>query len=1102
QMLLLNEELRANLKTLKYLLVGGEPLPINILKETQQITSSKIYNLYGPTETTIWSSVKDVTNDNNVNIGKPISNTQIYILDSNSNLQPTGVSGELCIAGDGLSRGYLNNVSMTNEKFIVNPFGEKKLYKTGDLARWLTDGNIEILGRIDDQVKIRGFRVELGEIENHLLELEEIKEAVVIARDDSGEKYLCAYIVTESDVDTKEMRSKLSKSLPEYMIPSYFVKLNSIPLTSNGKVDKKALLSPELEAGEDYVAPRNELEEKLIEICSEVLKVDKEKISVNANFFEIGGNSIRVMSLVSLIHKNLDVNIEISEVFASSTINDLAEIIEKKDVSKFTSIERTVEKPYYGLSSAQERMYLLQQMSINSTAYNMPNYFPTGDVSKERIQNVVDILLERHESFRTSFVLLEDIPKQQILPLVELRVEEHEVHNLKELEKLHDDFIKPFDISLAPLLRVAYVKDVNSKVTYLMTDMHHIISDGESVAILQEEFKRLLNGEELESLNLQYKDYSEWQNSKEHINEVKHQEEYWKNEYIDEIPVLNLPYDYSRPTEQSYDGASISFKLEEDLSNKIKFICKDANTTSYMVFLSIFTVLLSKLSGQEDIVIGSPITGREHSDLFNIIGVFVNTLAIRNYPNGELTYKEFLKNVKNRVSKAFDNQLYQFEDLVDNVKVKRDIGRNPIFDVSLDLQTINEEFSDSILSDKIEHKKETAKFDLSLDIIESKNSFYLIFNYCTKLFKLETINKFVVYFKNIIDRVAGETMLGDLDILTEEERNQILYDFNDTRTDYPKEKTIHQMFEEQVEKTPEKVAIVLENREITYGELNSKSNQLARSFRSKGVKPDTVIGMMVDRSFEMIIGILGILKSGVAYLPIEPEYPEERINYMLNDAEVEILLTQSNYVADLSNKYDQEIINLDNTNVYTGDDSNLNMISNSNNLAYVIYTSGSTGKPKGVMVEHRNVVAYITSFYDFIKILPSDIMLQQASYTFDTFIEELYTVLFKGGTLAIPPKNSVYDISTLVEFINDNNISIVDCSPLLLNELNKEAEKLSNVRILLSGGDVLKNEYISNFKNIDIYNGYGPTETTVCASFFECNQNDQPFMPIGKPISN
>ncbi|NOQ25821.1 MAG: amino acid adenylation domain-containing protein, partial [Bacteroidales bacterium] len=646
---------RKRLPSLQRIISGGEKLS-NRLKDKIINLGYELHNHYGPTEGTIVILAEECS-EKDVTLGKPKQNTQSYILSgSYDQLQPIGVKGELCISGEGISPGYLNNEVLTKEKFISHPFKEgERLYCTGDFAKWLPDGNIEFLGRIDHQVKIRGFRIELGEIESTLIKHKNIKESVVLAREENNEKYLCAYVICKEELNNEELRAYMSAQVPDYMLPSYFVQLESLPLTANGKVNRKALPSPEIKAGDDYVAPSTEIEEKLVEIWSEVLNINKEDISVNVNFFSIGGHSLKATILTGKIYKEIGVEFPLREVFLHSTIKSQASQIATSTKNDFVSIPKTKEQSNYPVSSAQKRLYLLQQFDLTSTAYNMPYIIPLGkEADKSKIEEVFKQLINRHESFRTSIILVDGEPVQLISKNVAFELEELSIEK-PEVENTRNKFIKPFDLSKAPFLRVAIV-DIKGEASLLMIDMHHIISDGTSHAILEKEFQILFSGEELALLPLQYKDYSQWQNSKEQQELIKDQEQYWLNKFEGEISVLNLPSDYPRPLVQSHEGAIVNFVLSKEETEGIKIFTKENGLTLYMTLLSVFNILLSKLSGQDDIIVGTPIAGRNHADLENIVGMFINTLSIRNEVKAEETIQEFVSSLKQTVLGAYENQ--------------------------------------------------------------------------------------------------------------------------------------------------------------------------------------------------------------------------------------------------------------------------------------------------------------------------------------------------------------------------------------------------------------------------------------------------------------
>jgi tyrocidine synthetase-3 len=1141
------------LQSLCYVFLGGEPIRRDQLMPWLESGNCgcNIVNTYGPTECTDVVSFYRIpmVEDKNpcprdIPIGGPVDNVTLYVLDNRQNLLPVGLTGEVCIGGIGVSWGYLNNPELTCEKFIravnghsslvigssskLSPYSphspHSTIYKTGDLGRWSEDGNIEFLGRIDHQVKVRGLRIELGEIENQLLKHKIVKEAAVVAiADETRGNYLCGYIVANSPGALNasvisELKEHLSKHLPGYMIPGYFVELGALPLTPSGKVDRKALpLPPTGALRETYMAPQNVREEKLAEIWSEILGVKKERISINANFFELGGNSLTATILVSKIHKELNVKVPLAEIFKDPTISKLSAYIKNKREELYASIEPTEKKEYYTLSSVQKRLYALHQLDINSTVYNIAAaLLLEGEVDKDKLDDIFRKLTQRHGSLRTSFVMVAAEPVQRVHDEVEFEIEfyctERKAQSAERKEGCHapyampyastiKTFIRPFDLSCTSLLRVVLMKTGGQKYI-LLVDMHHIISDGISGGILVKEFMALAGEEKLPDLKLQYKDYSERQKGEKEREAVKEQENYWKRQFADEIPVLDLPTDFTRPAVQSFDGSHVTFEIGKETAAALKSLALAEGTTLYMVLLTIYNIFLSKLSSQEDIIVGTPTAGRGHPDLEPIIGMFVNTLVLRNYPNGEKSFPAFLKEIKERSLEAFDHQDYQYEDLVEQVLAARDKSRNPLFDTMLVIQNtpIPGIQVTGLKLTPFQYQGETSKFDLLLIGEEAGEKLSFTFEYSTRLFTADTIRRFIGYFNKIVTTVIGNpaVKLAEIEIISEEEKQQILVEFNNTRREYPREKTIHQLFEEQVEQTPDNTAAVgplaikyktsRTNRTyISYRELNNKSNQLAYLLQAKGVKPDTIVGIMLERSLEMIIGILGILKTGAAYLPIDPDYPEERKQYMLKDSGTEILLK--------NNDFSHSTSTLTSTCQVSP-----------TNLAYVTYTSGSTGKPKGVMVEHRNVVRLIKNT-NYVEFKENQGILQTGALEFDASTFEIWGALLNGLTLYLVDKGQILNPERLKETIKRHNISTIwMTSPLFNQMVQADVEIFAGLTNLLVGGDALSplhiNKVRKKFPALKVINGYGPTENTTFSTSFSIDKEYRANIPIGSPIAN
>ncbi len=937
------------LSSLGQVFASGEALTLQQVKDFNQLfykrNGTKLANLYGPTEATVDVSYFDCSTDedfNEIPIGKPIQNIQLFILNKHNQFQPIGVAGELCISGRGLARGYLNRPQLTAEKFDqdfqdyqdekgpaaqessravskayypTHPLNHSPIYRTGDLARWMPDGNIQFLGRMDHQVKMRGFRIELGEIESQLVNHREVNQAVVTAKkDQKGDTYLCAYVVGQMTLNQNnlgmQLREYLSHTLPDYMIPSFFISLEQLPLTPNGKIDRNALPDPEIngidENSRTYVAPRNELEAKLVNIWSEVLGIKKDIIGIDSNFFELGGHSLKATILISRIHKDLHVKVPLVEVFKRAQIRRLAEYVEKAIPNIYREIIPVEKKDYYPQSAAQKRLFFLDKFEHISTSYNMPvMLIIKGKIQKERFENAVKALIARHETLRTSFDLIGNEAVQRIHQRVEFKMEEIALNCEDEVHDQVNRFIRSFDLSKAPLLRMKLV--ALSKDKYLLLfDMHHIVSDGTSGGILIDEFCNLYAGDQLPPLKIQYRDFSSWQTNLFKIGKIKEQKEYWLNLFSDahDIPKLVLPTDFPRPPVFVFEGDEYSFYLNTHDSDRFKEVCERHGVTLFMNLLAVFNVLLFKYTGQEDITIGCDIAGRPHVDLQPIIGMFVNELAMRNYPNGGKIYTQFLEEVRENSIDAFENQDYQFEELVDQLNLERDPSRNPLFDVEFAFQNYEQSTAEikTLSVEPYEYRNKAAQFDLALDAYEVAGQIQFRLHYCTRLFKKRTIKALAGHFLNILREVTQNSgiPLSDIEMITPQEKKQILFEFNNVKKDIVKDKCYSQLFQQQVEKTPDRTAVKYKDESLSHLHLDEKSSQLANYlYYEKDIRPNDRLGIWMDRSINFLIAILGIMKAGAAYVPIDPFLPEDRIKRIINDAGIGVVISQAKYTRNL-----------------------------------------------------------------------------------------------------------------------------------------------------------------------------------------------------------
>lgn len=767
------------------LMIGGEAFTKGLFKQLSVLTRAKIYNMYGPTETTVWSTFKELKTDGQIDIGKPLANNRIYILDENKKLVEPGKMGELYIAGDGLARGYINKPEQTCERFVNDTFfpGER-MYRTGDLAMYRNNGDIEFCGRVDNQVKVRGYRIELGEIESQLSKYPHLKEAVVVARVDTraegdGSAYICAYIIGDSELKVQDLKEHLASELPDYMIPSYFVKVEKIPLNTNGKVDVKTLPDPikNLYISTEYVSAETDIQRYLIEVWKEILGA--ERIGINDSFFELGGHSLKATMLTSRIFKKFGVNLSQTELFTHETVKKLSDYITSAGKDEFLSIEPVQLTDYYPLSSAQKRLYIMDKFEGTNISYNLQSMLILeGKTDIKQVEMTVAKLMERHEVFRTSFEFVENEPVQRIHADVNLNFKCMEI-NEDELDNALHDFIKPFDLSKAPLMRTVLFRLSENK-HILVFDMHHIICDGISTVIVAREFADLYSGKALNDLTVRYRDFVSWHNNLLNSDIVKKQKTYWMDVFSGKIPAGEIPTDFPRPHVRSIEGDRIKLILSCELAAHLRKTADDNNCTMYMLLLAIYNIVLSKYSGQNDIVVGSGTSGRIHPDVENLAGMFVNTLMMRNQPKANKTFKGFLKEIRDNTLKAFDNQSYPFEKLVEDLSLDRKPGRSPLHDTVFMLQNMDDTdiYIDGLKVTYKEPELKIAQADLSLYAHQKNNDITLNFIYSTVIYRKETINKLAEFFLRIAEQVSvnQEVFIKDIKILDDNEKEKLLFE--------------------------------------------------------------------------------------------------------------------------------------------------------------------------------------------------------------------------------------------------------------------------------------------------------------------------------------
>ncbi|WP_260850329.1 non-ribosomal peptide synthetase [Flavobacterium anhuiense] len=1121
------------LSSLRLLLFGGEKVSLTpVRKMLSGLGSGKILHVYGPTETTVYATCYVISEipalAGTIPIGKPLTNTSLYVLNPSSDIVPIGVVGELCIGGSGVAAGYLNQEELTKENFIANPFVEgDRIYKTGDLVRWLADGNIEYIGRKDNQVKIRGYRIELGEIENVLSSLPEIGQCCVLAREDEGgNKRLIGYVVTEGKLDKADLQDRLKSSLPDYMIPLLWVELDQLPLTSNGKIDKKALPDPDNSdlSAQEYVAPRTDTERALAVIWQQLLGI--EKIGIHDNFFELGGHSLLATRLVSLIRKELSIEIEIADVFEHTTIAALGAHVSVQSEGVLLPAIVVQEKPdRIPLSFSQERLWFLDQLQ-GSTEYHIPTVLRLGGVVDALIlEQTLKTIVSRHEVLRTLLLSEDGIGYQQVISDKDWRLDQVKIADESLLKNSLQDYLMiPFDLSKDYKLR-ACLYDLGDEGYVLACVLHHIVSDGWSGGILVREFMELYSALQsgraavLPELSLQYSDYAIWQRRYLEGAVLENQLLYWEAK-LQGVATLSLPTDYPRPSVQSAAGSSVFLFLDKDLTESLRKLSQREGVTLFMVMLSAFKVLLSRYSGQDDICVGTPIANRTQSELEGMIGFFVNTLALRSDLSGNPEFKEVLSRVKQTTLDSYTHQLAPFERVVDRVVTTRDLSMSPLFQVMFDFHHDTENTSEEspIVEDLVisgyDYTDATSLFDLMFSITEGDFDISVGINYCTALFDKTTIERMLLHYKELLVSVVGDIRqpINSLSMLSASESHQILDVFNDTFVDYPLDQTVVDLFEQQAEKTPDAIAVVYGAEELSYKALNEKSNQLGHYLREQGVVADSLVGICVDRSVNMLVGILGILKSGGAYVPVKPDYPSSRISYIAQDTGCFLMLVDKWSVDTMSAVLsDTKIVVLDDSAGEYIDCSvePLGMSYEPSSLSYVIYTSGSTGAPKGAMIEHSGLLNHLLVMIDDLAMDSTSVVAFTAPFTFDISVWQLLSGLLCGGRIAIYSESMILDTDDFQTALCSYGVTHLQLVPsYILSLLESGSRKgLEDLRYFLVTGEAatvsLLESWFGLFPSIAVVNAYGPAEASDDVSLHIMQESPSgSVVPIGKPVAN
>lgn len=1126
------------LAALRWLMCGAEEVSPQLCREWMtNYPAVPILNVYGPTE-----CCDDVTfhqlaeppqeRDLRVPIGRPVANLQARILDRNLQLVAAGVPGEICIRGAGLARGYLAMPERTAEVFAPDPFSEGpggRIYRTGDRGRYRADGAIEFLGRLDHQVKIHGFRIELGEIENILRNHPAVQDAVVIVREDApGARRLTGYVVLQSGVEcgTKDLQGYLKQKLPEYMVPAAYVFLGRLPLTSNGKVDRKALPAPETDPGaQEFVVARNHTEEVLAGMWEDILGA--EKISVERNLFELGAHSLLVTQVASRMRKAFGVEPPLRAFFEYPTVAGMARVVEElksqSDGLAAPPIVRIPREGNYPLSFTQESMWFLDQTEHDLTAYNVPGAVHIeGALNPVALEAGFNEILRRHEIFRTTYQTVEGGPAQVIhppgrfdLPHVDLSALRAEDREREALRIGRENAQRPFDLLHGPVLRVFLIFMETGRRLMAMTT-HHIAYDMWArelfiyeLGMLYEQYVKGLPSS-LEEPEIQWVDYASWLRNWMRGEVLDRQLTYWRNKLADAPPFLDLPVDFPRPPVQTFTGARLPLDLPPDAMQALKSLSRKSGVTLFIAMLTAFKTLLYRWTAEEHIVLGVPIANRNRIEVEKLIGFMANTLVFNTDLGGNPTFVELLERVRETSLGAYAHQDIPFELLVKDLQPERSLDRPAIFQVAfnylLKYSAPSVNLSDVTLRLELLYSGATA-YEIAVNVWESADGLRGLLEYRTDLFQHSTITRLVGYFRRLLENIAAgpEQRIGEISLLERAERNQVLFEWNRTSRDLPRETTVSQLIERQAGRSPHKLALDSQSLQLTYHELDLRADQLARYLRKAGVGPETAVGVCLRRSPELIVVLLAILKAGGAYLPLDPAYPAERLAFMIQDSGARVLVSDRELAGKLPVPGLTSIcIDEEWPNISAQAPGKLPAAAGPENLAYIIYTSGSTGLPKGVEIHHHGLLNLITWHIETYGLTEASRVTQFANIGFDAAVWEIWPALAAGASLHIVEESARMNPAALPGWFQERRITTAFLpTPVAEEALNTHWPKGHDLRHLLTGGEKLHSVSVP-FGPFRLINHYGPTECTVVSTAYvlEDGPGRQQAPPIGKPIAN
>ncbi|MDY7228257.1 amino acid adenylation domain-containing protein [Hyalangium sp. s54d21] len=1119
-------------------IVAGDVLDPHWIRVALQAGNTRLFNGYGPTETTVFTHLHPITEvpegATSIPLGRPIPNVQVYVLDRHLKPVPRGVPGELYVGGAGLARGYWRRPELTQERFIPHPFSQEpgaRLYRTGDLVRYQPGGLLDFLGRIDHQVKIRGFRIELGEIEAVLVEHPAVKQVVVTARVlGSGDKQLVAYVVPRASPSPSitELREYLTRKLPAYMVPAFFVMLDALPLNPNGKVDRRALPIPEEtrpELEQEFVAPRTPTQQALATIWKEILSLDR--VGLHDDFFALGGHSLRALQVTSRIRQHFQVDVPLRSFFSHPTLASLADLVSQTQggqqaAPSITSASRGAVVP---LSFAQERLWFLQQLAPASAAYNYPAFFRMhGPLDADALEKSLQVLVSRHESLRTRFSEIDGQPMQVIAAHLPLRIERIELRSLPREEQEQEvhrraeaEARRPFNLHRAPLLR-ANLLTLGDDEHVLLLNLHHSVTDGWSMDVLYSELEALYGAlpqgqpPALPTLALQYADYAAWQRQWAETPAMEEQLTWWKNQLAGAPPVLELPTDRPRPPVQDFRGARVPFQIGRETTAALRALSAQERVTPTMVLLAAFQALLHRYAGQEEFLVGMPHASRERSELAGVVGFFVNTLPMRADLSGAPSFRTLLARVRETSLGAHEHAEVPFERLVKALRPDRDLSTLPLVQVMFAPQVskLGQLKLDGLGVEPLDLDPGRAPFDLTLLSWEEADTLAGQWEYATALFDRSTLERMAGHLCRLLEGAVRQpdALLSGLPLLAEEERQQLLVRWNDTAVDYPRDSTIPEAFAEQVLRAPESVAVRFGSRQLTYRQLDQRANQLAWRLRRMGVGPDSRVAIAMERSLELVIALVGILKAGGAYVPLDTDYPRERLALMLEASRPDALITTTALLPKVPAQGLGHLL-MDEARLEEEPTSAPDSGVTARNLAYISFTSGSTGRPKGVCIEQRSVLRLVKNIR-YAELGPGETLLLASILSFDTSTFELWGSLLTGATLAVFPPHPPADALELTEVVARHGVTCLYLSSgLFAQAVDVAAQRLASVpslRHIVVAGDVLSAPHTRRMVElgVTVTNAYGPTECTTFATAWrmEPHSRVEDPVPLGQPISN